>query len=66
MAKEWKHEEFEATDNIVGHGKENIGRSICKFLNEKGIQPEATMVFGYHQTDMHGELFLHAILFYQK
>ena len=66
MAKVWKCEEFKEEDSGVGHGREHMGRSICEFLNKKGIEPGAVMVIGYPEIDMLGKLFLHAILFYYQ
>lgn len=66
MATKWKSTSFSASESVVGHGRESIGRLICDFLNENGIKEGSAMVSVYPDTDFYGKPVVHAILFYKK
>ena len=66
MAKKWRTREFNAPENIVGHGKEKIANEICDFLNDHNVGEEGAMVASYQSTDHKGNALVHAILWYYK
>ena len=66
MAKNWRSEEFTASETVVGHGRESIRRQVCDFLNENGINEGSAMVSCYADIDFHGKPVVRAILFYRK
>ncbi len=37
MGKNWQSREFVAKDTVVGHGREEVAKKICAFLDEQNI-----------------------------